>query len=99
MIFKAKDGPILTSGRLLHFGESATAVLLGAILGVVTGNDPYQGAAVAFSIVIVIAVVWEWMTPILAPKFRWRHPWGDLVDLVAFVLGGLIPIVILLWSH
>ena len=48
-----------------------------------------------------LAVGWLWEAA--SPLFRWRHPWGDVIDFLAFEAGQIAGVVIALclrtWAH
>lgn len=77
--WKPKPGPLVTIGRLSHF-VIACVVPISAC-----GAWGYEGLGLGLAIVLTVAVWWElgsrWM--------GWPHPWGDVIDLLAFVAGAL----------
>jgi len=78
-IFKAKQGPILSRGRLLHFLESAVLVAIGGAIW------HYEGVAWVTLAVIVLGFGWELSN-------RWTKGWhqfADYLDFVAFVIGAV----------
>lgn len=89
MWFKAKDGPLLTVNRLQHFLVGALAVAFGAHWG-------QAGMIVAIIGVSVAAFAWEALTHVLAKFANWKHPYGDLVDYLAFLTGALVVAVVIL---
>lgn len=97
--WKPKAGPVFTRGRLSHllFGGALTglAALLGGLLPFGT---VYGGTAVGLTATHFGAPVWEWLTRVLAPHLEWAHPWGDILDFFAFILGAWLvglPIALL----
>jgi hypothetical protein len=54
----------------------------------------YEGLGWASIAVLVGSGVWELATPWLAPWRRWSWPFGDVVDLAAFVSGWMIAVVV-----
>lgn len=90
-IFRPKHGPVLTQGRAIHFLEGLGVVFVAMLVAVLWGGSLYQGAAWGLIAVIVLAVLWEAATPLMAKAFHWSHPFGDIVDLISFLLGAIIP--------
>jgi hypothetical protein len=54
----------------------------------------YPGIGWASVVVLVGAVAWELATPVLARWWRWSWPFGDVIDLIAFVVGWLVAAVV-----
>lgn len=87
VIFRPKEGPILVGGRATH-------VLFGALVaGWGYGVGGYLGLWIGAAIAIACGIIWEVATPWLAPAYHWGHPFGDWVDLGAFVVGALLAMI------
>lgn len=84
MIWKPKDGGTVSPGRLLH---SLLAAFVVWWAGVRFG---YGGAAWGLCAVLAGGILWEVATPVLGRWFGWAWLHGDLLDLVAFIVGGLV---------
>jgi hypothetical protein len=54
----------------------------------------YSALGWASVAVLVGGCAWELLTRRLAPRFGWRHPAGDVVDLAAFVAGWAVAVVV-----
>jgi hypothetical protein len=87
-VWRAKAGPWWTSGRWIHAWIGFVVPIVShAIWG-------YAGLGWASVVVIVGGCAWEVATPRLARWRRWAAPWGDVVDLAAFVTGWLVAVVV-----
>lgn len=79
----AKPGPVVTSGRLLH-----ALVGAGITLAVYAWKGPLGLWREGLILTLIVGWTWERMTPILARWFGWKHPFADVLDLVAFGVGS-----------
>jgi membrane protein YdbS with pleckstrin-like domain len=83
-----KLGPWWTQGRWVHgFIGFVIPVAAHAVWG-------YPGLGWASVAVLVGSCAWELLTPRLARWRRWGWPFGDVVDLAAFVTGWLVAVVV-----
>lgn len=92
--WKLKPGPVVTDGRLAH-------VYLAACLA--TGPALFGTAALRASLNFILPgfVAWELLFPLLCrinEKWGGRHPFGDVIDLGAFLLGWAIGIWVVFLS-
>lgn len=108
-LWRPKRGPLLTVGRWCHgvIGFAAPWAAW-AIARAVAGHSLPDGperieamAAAGYSALgwASVAVLfgggaWELLTRWLAPWCGWRHPFGDVIDLAAFVAGWLVAVVL-----
>lgn len=91
MIFSPKSGPTFTKNRFLHFLWGVSITATGGLFG-------YQWGAIAFGSMITLAFLLEMLTAVVNKVFfnaKWKHPYGDFVDLIAYVIGGLVPAIIM----
>ena len=90
--WRPKPGHVLTQGRIIHALIGLSATLAGALIG-------YGGLAIAAGATLAVGWLWEAASPL----FRWRHPWGDVIDFLAFKAGQIAGVVIALclrtWAH
>lgn len=89
-LWRPKRGPVLRWGRLAHFVVAAAATLWSAHRG------GYDGLGMASAAVLILAPLWELATVRLGSWLRWSHRFGDVVDLIAFVLGWLVAAIVAL---
>jgi hypothetical protein len=80
-LWRPKRGPVLTPGRVAHLGIGALVPCLASALG------GYEALGWACAGMAVGACAWEAITPALGGWMRWTHRYGDVVDLLAFLIG------------
>lgn len=92
--WKPKPGPLVTDGRLAHVYLAAALALGPALFG---------PRILARSMVFVFPgfLGWELLFPLLRRIHKpWggKHPFGDVVDFLAFLLGWLVGIFVVTWA-
>ncbi len=97
-IFKRKDVPLVTKGRILHavFG-AAVVMLLGLATHFFSWGTFGQGAQWGMVVAFLYGMTWEFMTPVMAKIFNWGHPFGDFIDLMAYWFGSVATAVPLIY--
>lgn len=88
--WKLKPEPIVTDARLAH-------VYLGAGLAMGPACFGLRVLLISMPIVLLGFVGWELLFPLLRrinPRWGGRHPFGDVIDLAAFVLGWAVGLVV-----
>lgn len=84
--WRPKPGPVVTRGRLQHLTFAWALTVTGGAFG-------YAGLGLALGLVVIFWL-WEALTPVI-----WRrawHPWGDVIDFLAFEVGQLLGAVVVL---
>ena len=89
-IFAPKKGPIATIGRLKHIGVGVGVTALAGFGSLIFGGSFYDGATGGAVLSSLIGGAWETLTPVVAKETKWRHPWGDAIDFLAFQLGAVL---------
>lgn len=86
-LFRPKRGPVLTQGRVTH--------LLGGVLVPIAASQlwGYEGLGIS-GVFVVAAFGWEAASVQLGKRFKWPHKFGDVIDLIAFVVGWCAGAVI-----
>ncbi len=93
-IFRPKQVPILTRGRFQHAAFGAILVgLFGFVAHWLGWGTFSEGAQWGIVAAFIYGIVWEMMTPILAVKFKWAHPFGDFIDMFAYYIGAVLAAV------
>lgn len=77
-IFKPKSGPVLSLSRIVHCLLAATITAYGGHLW------GYNGSALAAGGIIIAGFGWE----VSNRYMRGFHPFGDVIDFWAFVVGA-----------
>jgi hypothetical protein len=109
-IWQAKPGPWWTAKRAIHawvgFAVPTGAWFIARVVaGMSAAGDPasrakaiaaagYSALGWASVVVLVGGCAWEMATPLTAKFFGWKHPRGDVADLVAFVAGWLVAAIV-----
>ena len=86
--WRPKPGPLLTQGRIIHALIGYAVTVSGGLLG-------YGGLAIAGGGVVIVGWLWEAASPL----FRWRHPWGDVIDFAAFEIGQIAGVLAAVATH
>jgi len=85
--WRPKPGPLLTWGRFQHAVWGALVCLVCyAVWG-------YAGLVVGVIAAALLGWAWERATYYLAPLAGWPHPYGDVRDLAAYIVGALLVAV------
>lgn len=87
-IYRPKKGPVFTLGRLQHFLIGASVPLVVGVAARAFGGTLYEGATIGAILVSVMGGAWEMATARIASARGWKHPWGDVVDFLAFQVGA-----------
>ena len=97
-MFRPKKVPFFTKGRFMHaaFGMAAVAVF-GFGAHFLQWGTFSEGAQWGIVFAFIYGVIWEMLTPVLAVKFNWAHPFGDFIDLMAYYGGALLVAVPLIY--
>ncbi|MCA9726067.1 MAG: hypothetical protein KC729_00180 [Candidatus Eisenbacteria bacterium] len=82
--WRPKHGPLLTWGRGSHCAFGAIVCWLSSLAW------GYAGLAVGVLAAAGFAWAWERCTYYIAPLARWKHPYGDVRDLAAYIVGALL---------
>jgi hypothetical protein len=83
MPWSEKPGPIATTGRVIH-------ALIGALIPLMAGHlGGYSACAWGLVGALAGGCAWELATPYMAGPLGWGHASGDLLDLMAFAVGGV----------
>lgn len=82
-LFKMKKCPVFTRGRAQH-------AVFGVVATMLPGWLFHSTLAAGFGLLVtwIFAILWELLTARLAERFKWGHPFGDMIDLIAYVVGG-----------
>lgn len=93
-LFKPKQVPILTVGRLKHF-------IFGVAVVLVAGHWGTLGVLFGVAAVAAFGLGWELLTATINRAFSlgWKHPYGDLIDFLSYLAGAALVFIpwLLFW--
>lgn len=89
-MFRPKHGPVFTLNRLQHMLIGAEIVLLFTISAPIFHTDRYSAIVYGVLTASLFGFLWELATPLIAKITKWSHPFGDLVDFLAYQSGAIL---------